>query len=96
MLTVNRTAYTNLTFSPFFWSSTFTDGLYFPRKNASEWGPVIIIPLLATIVLAITVFLLVMFRQNPTFVISTVAGCLIFITIYLILVALDSTKQFLY
>ncbi|KAJ8978449.1 hypothetical protein NQ317_017652 [Molorchus minor] len=62
-----------------------------PRES-SQWGPVIVIPLLATIILAASVFLLVIFRQNPTFVICTIAGCLIFIMTYLTLCAMQSSK----
>ncbi|KAF7271178.1 hypothetical protein GWI33_015915 [Rhynchophorus ferrugineus] len=78
----------NLTYN-FYWSGNFES----PENNIrSDWIPIIIIPLLASLILAVSVFLLIIFRQNPTFVITTVTGCLIFIGIYLILVTVDSTK----
>ncbi|XP_018563612.1 uncharacterized protein LOC108905293 [Anoplophora glabripennis] len=86
--------YRRLKFSHLYWSSNIGDG-YFTKPNNSQWGPVIIIPLLATIILAASVFLLVIFRQNPTFVITTIAGCLIFITIYLTICAMETTKEVL-
>lgn len=44
-----------------------------------------IVPVLAVVMLTITVFLLILFRQNPGLVAGTVAGCLIIISIYLTL-----------
>uniref|UniRef100_A0A6P7GZS3 Uncharacterized protein LOC114342658 isoform X2 n=1 Tax=Diabrotica virgifera virgifera TaxID=50390 RepID=A0A6P7GZS3_DIAVI len=86
----------NLTYSYSRNSRNFTRSIVFRRKENTEWSPLILIPLLATVVLIVTVFLLMMFRQNPTFVISTVACCLIFVTVYLIMVAMDSSRQYLY
>ncbi|CAH1987296.1 unnamed protein product [Acanthoscelides obtectus] len=82
-----------LKFSHFYWSSDSED--YFSNARNTDWASVLLVPLLATVILAVTVFLLVVFRQNPTFVISTVAGCLIFITIYLVLTAMETSRQFL-
>ncbi|VEN57216.1 unnamed protein product [Callosobruchus maculatus] len=82
-----------LKFSHFYWSSEDPD--YFSNARSTDWASVLLVPLLATVILAVTVFLLVVFRQNPTFVISTVAGCLIFITIYLVLTAMETSRQFL-
>ncbi|KAG5889824.1 hypothetical protein JTB14_023150 [Gonioctena quinquepunctata] len=66
-----------------------------PGKESTEWGPVLLIPLLASAILFVTVFLLVIFRHIPTLVISTVAACLIFISIYLLLFVLDASKEVL-
>ncbi|XP_050498954.1 uncharacterized protein LOC126879756 isoform X1 [Diabrotica virgifera virgifera] len=97
MPTVNRSDVHPLQkFGQYFWSNSYGSGVYIPRKENTEWSPLILIPLLATVVLIVTVFLLMMFRQNPTFVISTVACCLIFVTVYLIMVAMDSSRQYLY
>lgn len=51
--------------------------------GSGDWAPLVLIPLLAAIMLVASVFLLIIFRQNPTLVITTVAGCLIVVTIYL-------------
>lgn len=61
----------------------------FLEKDA-DWEAVLLIPLLATIILALTVFLIVLFRQSPIMVIGTISGCVIFIGIYLILTALNT------
>ncbi|XP_057656562.1 uncharacterized protein LOC130894043 [Diorhabda carinulata] len=82
-------------FSQFLWTSSILHGEYLHRRE-TEWSPLILIPLIATVVLVITILLLMIFRQNPTLVISTVAGCLIFITVYLIMVAMNSSRQYLY
>jgi len=60
--------------------------------RSQYWEHMTIIPILATIMLAATVFLLVLFRQSPTMVAATVAACLIFIGIYLILNTLNENR----
>ncbi|CAH0554994.1 unnamed protein product [Brassicogethes aeneus] len=82
-----------LLFSHIYWSANQIDNSFAAKFSSNDWAPVVIVPLLATILLAISVFLLIIFRQNPAFVISTVAGCLIFVTIYLTLTAIDSSRQ---
>ncbi|KAK4875778.1 hypothetical protein RN001_012200 [Aquatica leii] len=51
-----------------------------------------VIPIIATIMLICTVFLLILFRHNPTMVAGTVAGCLTVIGIYIILTACHDNK----
>lgn len=51
--------------------------------KGNEWAPLILIPLLAAIMLVASVLLLIIFRQHPSLVITTVAGCLVVVTIYL-------------
>jgi len=57
-----------------------------------SWDHSPIVPILAVVMLAVTVFLLVLFRQNPGLVAGTVAGCLIFIGMYLTLSTLQENK----
>ncbi|KAJ8920127.1 hypothetical protein NQ315_011784 [Exocentrus adspersus] len=90
----SSTPYRKLRFSHLYWSSHIGNN-FFMKSDNPDWGPIVIIPLLATIILAASVFLLIIFRQSPTFVISTIAVCLIFITVYLILCAMQTTVEIL-
>jgi hypothetical protein len=61
---------------------TYRDG-FGSEIRGNEWAPLILIPLLAAIMLVASVLLLIIFRQHPTLVITTVAGCLVIVTVYL-------------
>ncbi|RZB40565.1 hypothetical protein BDFB_010344 [Asbolus verrucosus] len=43
--------------------------------------------------LVASVFLLIIFRQNPTLVITTVAGCLVVVTIYLTFTTVGNVSE---
>uniref|UniRef100_A0A1Y1LI59 Uncharacterized protein n=1 Tax=Photinus pyralis TaxID=7054 RepID=A0A1Y1LI59_PHOPY len=56
------------------------------------WEHMTIVPILATIMLIATVFLLVLFRHSPSMVAGTVAACLTMIAIYLILSSVNESR----
>lgn len=58
------------------------------------WDTTPILPVLATIILAIIVFLLILFRQSPGVVAGTVAGCLVIIAVYLFLTSLSVAPKY--
>ena len=60
--------------------------------HSSYWEHMTIVPILATVMLIATVFLLVLFRNSPSMVAGTVAACLTIIAIYLILSTLHDSK----
>ncbi|XP_044269055.1 uncharacterized protein LOC123014170 [Tribolium madens] len=61
--------------------------------RGNEWAPLILIPLLAAIMLVASVLLLIIFRQHPTLVITTVAGCLLIVTIYLTFTTVGNVSE---
>ncbi|KAF2882960.1 hypothetical protein ILUMI_23188 [Ignelater luminosus] len=64
----------------------------FLEVRSQYWEHVTIVPILATVMLAVTVLLLVLFRQSPAMVAGTVAACLAMIGIYLILSTLNEKQ----
>ncbi|KAJ3643164.1 hypothetical protein Zmor_025890 [Zophobas morio] len=61
--------------------------------RGNEWAPLILIPLLAAVMLVASVLLLIIFRQHPTLVITTVAGCLVIVTIYLTFTTVGNVSE---
>ncbi|XP_025832068.1 uncharacterized protein LOC112904951 [Agrilus planipennis] len=60
--------------------------------HSQYWESITLVPILATVMLAVTVFLLVLFRQTPTLVAATVAATLTIIGIYLILSSITESR----
>lgn len=54
-------------------------------------GELTIAPIIATLLLVMTVMLLVLFRHSPCLVATTIACCLVFVATYLIFFAINDT-----